>query len=59
MNSCAMKIFGSYGFSTEYPAARYLRDATSYAVVEGTSNIQTTIIARWIIDEMQITGPKG
>ncbi|TET38462.1 MAG: acyl-CoA dehydrogenase [Planctomycetota bacterium] len=55
----AMKIFGSYGFSTEYPAARYLRDAASYAVVEGTSNIQTTIIARWVIDEMQITGPKA
>lgn len=40
-----MKIFGSYGFSTEYPAERFLRDAKSFQVVEGTSNIQKTIIA--------------
>jgi len=41
----AMKIFGSYGFSTEYPAERYLRDARSFLVVEGTSNIQKLIIS--------------
>lgn len=40
-----MKIFGSYGYSTEYPAERFLRDAMSLRVVEGTSNIQKTIIA--------------
>tara|TARA_B100000315_G_scaffold253429_1_gene292199 strand:+ start:2025 stop:3185 length:1161 start_codon:yes stop_codon:yes gene_type:complete len=40
-----MKIFGSYGFSTEYPAERFLRDAHSLRVVEGTSNIQKLIIA--------------
>ena len=43
--SDTMKIFGSYGFSTEYPAERFLRDAQSLRVVEGTSNIQKTIIA--------------
>ncbi len=40
-----MKIYGSWGFSTEYPVERYYRDAKSYQVVEGTSNIQKTIIA--------------
>lgn len=40
-----MKIYGSWGFSTEYPIERYFRDAKSYQVVEGTSNIQKTIIA--------------
>jgi len=40
-----MKIFGSYGFSTEFPAERFLRDAQSLRVVEGTSNIQKVIIA--------------
>ena len=40
-----MKIYGSWGFSTEYPVERYFRDAKSYQVVEGTSNIQKTIIA--------------
>jgi glutaryl-CoA dehydrogenase (non-decarboxylating) len=40
-----MKIFGSYGYSTEYPAQRFLRDAHSLRTVEGTSNIQKMIIA--------------
>lgn len=43
-NEC-MKIFGSYGFSTEYPAERFYRDAKSLQIVEGTSNIQKVIIA--------------
>ncbi len=43
-NEC-MKIFGSYGYSTEYPAERFYRDAKSLQVVEGTSNIQRVIIA--------------
>ena len=43
-NEC-MKIFGSYGYSTEYPAERFYRDAKSLQVVEGTSNIQKIIIA--------------
>ncbi|MFL9826809.1 acyl-CoA dehydrogenase family protein [Rhodoplanes sp. SY1] len=43
-NEC-MKIFGSFGFSTEYPAERFYRDAKSLQVVEGTSNIQRMIIA--------------
>jgi glutaryl-CoA dehydrogenase (non-decarboxylating) len=41
----AMKIFGSYGFSTEYPIERFYRDCKSLQVVEGTSNIQKLIIA--------------
>lgn len=45
----AMKIHGSYGYSEEYPVARYLRDAKSFQVVEGTSNIQKTIIAGYAL----------
>jgi len=47
-NKCAdmaMKIYGSYGYSEEYPVARFYRDAKSYQIVEGTSNIQKMIIA--------------
>ena len=40
-----MKIFGSYGFSSEYPAERFYRDAKSLQIVEGTSNIQKMIIS--------------
>jgi glutaryl-CoA dehydrogenase (non-decarboxylating) len=43
-NEC-MKIFGSYGFSSEYPAERFYRDAKSLQIVEGTSNIQKMIIS--------------
>ena len=47
-----MKIFGSYGYSTEYPAERFYRDAKSLQVVEGTSNIQKTIIAGIALGDM-------
>jgi glutaryl-CoA dehydrogenase (non-decarboxylating) len=43
-NEC-MKVFGSYGFSSEYAAERFYRDAKSLQVVEGTSNIQKMIIS--------------
>jgi glutaryl-CoA dehydrogenase (non-decarboxylating) len=48
--NATMKIFGSYGYSTEYPAARLLRDAKSFQIVEGTSNIQKIVIARHVLD---------
>ena len=41
----AMKILGAYGYSTEYPIARYYRDAPTYFIVEGSSNICKWIIA--------------
>ncbi len=41
----AMKILGAYGYSTEYPVARYYRDAPTYTMVEGSSNICKWIIA--------------
>jgi glutaryl-CoA dehydrogenase (non-decarboxylating) len=47
-NKCAdfaMKILGAYGYSEEYPVARYYRDAKSYQIVEGSSIIQKLIIA--------------
>jgi glutaryl-CoA dehydrogenase (non-decarboxylating) len=41
----AMKILGAYGYSTEYPVARYYRDAPTYQLVEGSTNICKMIIA--------------
>jgi glutaryl-CoA dehydrogenase (non-decarboxylating) len=41
----AMKILGAYGYSTEYPVARYYRDAPTYQMVEGSSNICKWIVA--------------
>jgi glutaryl-CoA dehydrogenase (non-decarboxylating) len=41
----AMRILGAYGYSTEYPVARYFRDAPTYTMVEGSANICKWIIA--------------
>jgi glutaryl-CoA dehydrogenase (non-decarboxylating) len=42
----AMRILGAYGYSTEYPVARYFRDAPAYSMVEGSGNICKWIVAR-------------
>jgi len=42
----ALRILGAYGYSTEFPVERYLRDSKSYQIVEGSSNIQKLIIAQ-------------
>lgn len=47
-NKCAgfaMRILGAYGYSTEYPIARMYRDAPTYFMVEGSTNICKWIIA--------------
>jgi glutaryl-CoA dehydrogenase (non-decarboxylating) len=47
----AMKILGAYGYSTEYPVARFYRDAPTYQIVEGSTNI-----CKWItaLDQLDI-----
>jgi len=44
-SGCAMRILGAYGYSTEYPVARYFRDAPAYYMVEGSANICKWIVA--------------
>jgi glutaryl-CoA dehydrogenase (non-decarboxylating) len=43
---CALKIYGAYGYSGEYPIERYFRDSRSYQIVEGSANIQKVIIGQ-------------
>jgi alkylation response protein AidB-like acyl-CoA dehydrogenase len=42
----ALQLFGGYGFSRDFPAERYLRDAKVCQIYEGTNNIQRLVIAR-------------
>ncbi|HXG52711.1 MAG TPA: glutaryl-CoA dehydrogenase Acd [candidate division Zixibacteria bacterium] len=42
----AVRILGAYGYSTEFPVERYLRDAKAYQIVEGSANIHKLIIAQ-------------
>ena len=43
-NEC-MKIFGSFGYSDEYPCGRFLRDSKQFEILEGTANMHTMIVA--------------
>ncbi|MCY4665656.1 MAG: acyl-CoA dehydrogenase family protein [Acidimicrobiaceae bacterium] len=45
----AMRIHGSYGYSTEMEIERLYRDAPLMAIGEGTNEIQRTIIARGLL----------
>ena len=42
----AVQIFGGYGYSSEYPVEKLMRDAKIFQIYEGTSQIQRVIIAR-------------
>lgn len=46
----AVQIFGGYGYSTEYPVEKLMRDAKLIQIYEGTSQIQRLIIAREILN---------
>jgi acyl-CoA dehydrogenase len=47
----AVQIFGGYGYSTEYPVEKLMRDAKIFQIYEGTSQIQRMIIAREIFKD--------
>jgi alkylation response protein AidB-like acyl-CoA dehydrogenase len=43
-----VRVFGGYGFMTEYDVERALRDAVGSTLYSGTSDIQRNIIAGWL-----------
>lgn len=44
-----VQIFGGYGFTKDYPAEKYYRDAKLCTIGEGTSEIQKLVISREIL----------
>lgn len=44
----AVQILGGYGFTKDFPAEKYFRDAKLCTIGEGTSSIQRMVIAREI-----------
>jgi alkylation response protein AidB-like acyl-CoA dehydrogenase len=42
----AVQVLGGYGYVTEYPVERYMRDAKITQIYEGTNEIQRLVIAR-------------
>jgi alkylation response protein AidB-like acyl-CoA dehydrogenase len=45
----AIQILGGYGYTKEFPAERYYRDAKVTEIYEGTSEVQRMVIARSIL----------
>jgi len=49
----AMRIHGGYGYTTDLPVERYLRDAPLMIIGEGTNEIQRIVIARGLVARYQ------
>ncbi|MGW5329831.1 acyl-CoA dehydrogenase [Streptomyces sp. NPDC004014] len=49
----AVQILGGYGYTADFPAERYMREAKVLQIVEGTNQIQRMVIAR------HVAGPEG
>ncbi len=49
----AVQVFGGYGYTTDYPVERMMRDAKVCEIGEGTSEIQRIVIARNILASLE------
>ena len=49
ITSSCLELFGGYGYSKEYPAEKFYRDAKIGTIYEGTSNMQLQTIAKGIL----------
>jgi alkylation response protein AidB-like acyl-CoA dehydrogenase len=47
--NAAVQIHGGYGYVTDYPVERYLRDAKLTEIGEGTSQVQRLVIGRKVL----------
>ncbi|WP_052850862.1 acyl-CoA dehydrogenase family protein [Streptomyces avicenniae] len=45
----AVQLMGGYGYTADFPAERYLREAKVLQIVEGTNQIQRAVIARHLL----------
>lgn len=49
VTSRMLEIFGGYGFTKDYPAEKFYRDAKIGQIYEGTSNMQLQTIAKYLL----------
>ncbi|MBZ5494766.1 MAG: acyl-CoA dehydrogenase [Acidobacteriia bacterium] len=47
----SLEIYGGYGYTKEFPAEKYYRDAKIGKIYEGTSNMQLQTIAKLILSQ--------
>jgi len=48
----AVQLHGGYGYTTEFPVERMMRDAKVCEIGEGTSEIQRIVIARQLLGDV-------
>jgi len=48
----ALQLHGGYGYISEYPLERYVRDARVHQILEGTNEIMRVIIARNVLKDL-------
>ena len=51
----AVQVLGGYGYITEYPVERMMRDAKVTQIYEGTNEIQRLVVAREMLRENRVT----
>ena len=49
----AVQVLGGYGYISEYPLERMMRDAKITQIYEGTNQIQRLVIAREMLKEQR------
>ncbi len=49
VTSQAIEIYGGYGYSKDFPVEKYWRDAKIGKIYEGTSNMQLSTIAKYLL----------
>jgi len=54
----AMQIHGAYGFSDEYPVARYLRNSRGSIIYEGTREVQKIMQAEYALGYRKDKAPR-
>ncbi|MDI1451837.1 acyl-CoA dehydrogenase [Polyangium sp. 6x1] len=54
--SLCVEFFGGVGFTKEYPAEKFFRDAKIGKIYEGTSNMQLATIAKLLQSEYEVKG---
>jgi acyl-CoA dehydrogenase len=45
----AVQVFGGYGYMTEYPVEKLMRDAKLFQIYEGSSQIQRVVLAKLLL----------
>lgn len=45
----AVQVLGGYGYTADFPAERYMREAKVLQIVEGTNQIQRVVVARHLL----------